>query len=402
MPRRRPPHHTPDEEAKWVFRATDGIVVEFNESEAGVESMTMYQAGQEFNMPRIDVASEPLPTVDDILALRDTDSRKVAREEIGTYLMTGTIWVPQSGVEGTISTYVSGINRTRSDADFGKFGTTRSAVKGDRAWSEEFGRFEELHGKRLEQAIQSHPATISDDWRDFFDSIRVLNTGELDGRNVYVLSLQRGELPPVTVYVDADTGDVLKSETIVLAKGGIGVPVVERYEDYRQIHGIRIPFRLVSSNEWSGRAVIQYDTIEANVEVNDDIFTLRSSVDTVEPQLPVVQFEGKIPVGTPPPSLIFEGVEYTFGSYKTVDLGESTTFVIDGIDINVTNLELVGTTTEGNTHGIDQGLQVYRSHIAGDANAVYTFTPGESKVNPEDGQIFEFPAEWTRWTASNR
>ena len=82
-------------------------------------------------MPRLDVASEPLPTVDDILALRDTDSRKVAREEMGTYLMTGTVWVPQSGVEGTISTYVSGINRMRSDADFGKFGSTRSAVNGD-------------------------------------------------------------------------------------------------------------------------------------------------------------------------------------------------------------------------------------------------------------------------------
>ena len=118
---------------------------------------------------------------------------------------------------------------------------------------------------------------ISDDWRDFFDSIRVLNTGELDGRKVYVLKLQRGELPPVTVYVDADTGDVLRSETIALGLGGIGTPVASRYEDYREVHGIRIPFRIVSSNEESGRSVIQYETIEANVEVSDDIFTLSPS-----------------------------------------------------------------------------------------------------------------------------
>ena len=263
--------YPPDEEGKWAFRATDEVAVAFNESDAGVESMTRYQEGQEFNMPRVDVASEPLPTIDDILALRDTDSRKVAREEMGTYLMTGTIWVPQSGVEGRLSTYVSGINQTRSDLDYGKFGSIRSAVSGDRAWSEIFGRFEELHGKRLEQAME-----ISDDWRDFFDFIRVLNTAELDGRKVYVLKLQRGELPPVTFYVDADTGDLLKSKTIVLAQGGIGISVVSRYEDYREVHGIRIPFRLVSSNESSdpSRAVIQYDTIEINVEVSDDIFTL--------------------------------------------------------------------------------------------------------------------------------
>ena len=151
--------YPPDEEGKWVLRATAEIAFEFNESDAGVESMTRYEAGQKFNMPRLDVASVPLPTVDDILALRDTDSRKVAREEIGTYLMTGTIWVPQSGVEGTLSTYVSGINRMRSDAHYGKFGSTRSAVNGDRAWIEVFGRFEELHGKRLEQAMGHVPSS---------------------------------------------------------------------------------------------------------------------------------------------------------------------------------------------------------------------------------------------------
>ena len=272
--------YPPDDDAKWVFRATDEVAVEFDESDSGVESMTMYQAGQEFNMPRLDVASEPLPTLDDILALRDTDSQKVARAEIGTYLMTGTTWVPQSGVQGTVSTYVSGVDQLRVDADYGKFGSFRSAVNGDRAWSENFGRFEELHGKRLEQALQDHPAAISDDWRDFFDSIRVLYTEELDGRKVYVLKLKRGELPVVTVYVDAETGDLLKTETIVLARGDIGIPVVQRYEDYREVvHGMRIPFRLVSSNELSGRSVIQYDTIEANVEANDDIFTLSRPVE---------------------------------------------------------------------------------------------------------------------------
>ena len=101
-------------------------------------------------------------------------------------------------------------------------------------------------------------------------------------------------------------------------------------------------------------------------------------------------------------SLKFDGVDYVHTSYAELPSGESALFVIDGIEVNVTNLELVGTTTEGRAPGIDQGLKVYRSPIAGDADAVYTFTPGRSKVNPEDGQIFEFPAEWTRWTATDR
>ena len=55
--------YPPDEEGKWAFRAIDEIAVGFNESDAGVESMTRYQAGQEVIIPRLDVASEPLPTV---------------------------------------------------------------------------------------------------------------------------------------------------------------------------------------------------------------------------------------------------------------------------------------------------------------------------------------------------
>ena len=103
--------------------------------------------------------------------------------------------------------------------------------------------------------------------------------------------------------------------------------------------------------------------------------------------------------GSPLPSLTFDGVGYVHSGYAELPSGEGAVFVIDGIEINLDDLEMVGTTYEGNTPGISEGLQVYRSTVTGDANAVYTFTPGQSIVNPEDGQIFEFPAAWTRWTA---
>ncbi len=105
--------------------------------------------------------------------------------------------------------------------------------------------------------------------------------------------------------------------------------------------------------------------------------------------------------GSPMPSLTFDGVGYVHSGYAELPSGEGTVFVIDGIEINLDDLEMVGTTYEGNTPGISEGLQVYRSTVTGDAIAVYTFTPGETHVNPEDGQIFEFAAAWTRWTASS-
>ena len=75
---------------------------------------------------------------------------------------------------------------------------------------------------------------------------------------------------------------------------------------------------------------------------------------------------------TPLASLIFEGAEYTFSGYLIVATGEPTAFVIDGVDVNVAKLEAVGTTNKGNTSGLSERLQVYRSTVTGDANAVYT------------------------------
>ncbi len=59
----------------------------------------------------------------------------------------------------------------------------------------------------------------------------------------------------------------------------------------------------------------------------------------------------------------------------------------------------VGTTNEGNTPGIQEGLLVYQ--LKDDRTTdVYTFYASEDAVNPEDGQIFEGQDVWTRWTTA--
>jgi len=266
--------YPPDEEGIWVFRVSEDFTLRFSETADGrVESLTYYQAGEEYIMPRVE--GELLPTVEEVLALRDTDSRKAAIEEMGTYRINGTLYSPQSGVGGTFSTYVSGNERYRVDSDYGKYGYSRMALNGDQAWVESsFGPFDELHGDFLEQAKRDHPASMDGDWRDFYDSIQMLHSDNLDGQEVYVLQLKRGELPPVTIFVDIATGDVLKSIAVVLQEGGIGIPVTTEYEDYREVHGVRIPFRAISSNEQSGGMTVQYESIEVNLDIDDNFFIL--------------------------------------------------------------------------------------------------------------------------------
>lgn len=266
--------YPPDEEGIWVFRVSEDFTLRFNETQdEQIESLTYYQAGDEFLMTRVEDTS--LPTVEELLALRQTDSRKAALNEMGTYRMDGTIRSPQSGVEGTFSMYVSGIERYRIDFDYGRYGYSRTALNGDQAWVESsFGPFDELHGKLLEQAKRGHPEAEFGDWRDFYDSIQVLRSDNIDGQEVYVLELECGDLPPVTVFVDITTGDVLKSVVVAIQEGGIGIPITTIYEDYREVNGVRISFRAISSNEHSGQVIIQSEIIEVNLDIDDEFFIL--------------------------------------------------------------------------------------------------------------------------------
>jgi len=266
--------YPPDEEGIWVFRVSEDFALRFNKTPDGfIESLTYYQAGEEFLMPRVE--GQLLPTVEEILASRETDSRKAAIEEMGDYKISGTIHSVQSGVQGTFTTYVSGNDRYRSDSDYGWYGYSQTAVNGDQVQvKSSFGPFDEVHGTRMEQAKLGHPSVEVGDWREFYDSIQVLRFDNLSGQEVYIMELERGNLPPETIFVDADTGDILKCVVIALQEGDIGIPVTTQYEDFREIHDLRIPFRAISSNEQSGRTIIQYETIEINLDFEDSLFIL--------------------------------------------------------------------------------------------------------------------------------
>jgi len=266
--------YPPDENDKWVFRVTPNISVSFNETSTGqVDSLIMYEAGQEFILPQIE--SKALPTVADIMALRDAEGNEAALEAMGNHRIDSTIYSAQSGVRGTVSTYVAGPDKYRADADYGKYGYSSTVLNGERAWVESsFGPFKELRGQLLEQAKQGHPYVMTSDWRDYFDSIKVLRVDVLDNKEVYVVELKAGDLPTMTVFVDAVTGDVLLSEIISIQEGGIGIPVTIRSEDFREVHGIRVPSRSISSNEQSGRTIVEDETIETNIQLDDDFFIL--------------------------------------------------------------------------------------------------------------------------------
>ena len=271
--------HPPDEEDKWQFRNNDVkmIAVSFSEGEFGaIESMTMYESGQQFEMPR-NQDTEDLLSLEEVFDLARLDERQDMLASAAPLRYRGKARFAQSGVAGTHEMIFDASERYRSDLEFGKFGSIHNAVNRDEGWSDlSFREFDELKGRWLDLARLSHPAIYLGDWRPFLDEIRVTDWDEIEGRKVIVLEMRHGDLPLMKTSIDAETGDILKIDAPVETPElpGIKFPSVTFYRDWRETGGIRVPHTIVLETEQNGRLIMTITEVETDVTLADDAFIL--------------------------------------------------------------------------------------------------------------------------------
>ena len=90
-----------------------------------------------------------------------------------------------------------------------------------------------------------------------------------------MVELIAGKLPPITVYLDAENGDLLKLATRVLASdSGMEVPIRILFEEHSEKDGIRMPRRSVSSNDMSGSVVSEITSVESDLDIDPALFKL--------------------------------------------------------------------------------------------------------------------------------
>jgi CubicO group peptidase (beta-lactamase class C family) len=281
--------HPPDTEGRWYFRLSKRAYLTFAEpdSESGkIPSFTYHEGEAHLRYERIEEDTKKLPgegkktqmfsSVEDILALRKTEERKAALQKLGLFRMTGSAQMFQSAVKGKLTWYVDGIERHYQSQDYGRFGQISVAVDGLKGQRKTpYLPMIGLRGKYLEQARLAHPGAVFGDWRDFYSSIQFLHPDEWNDKKVFILQMSGREVPPVRAVVDAQTGDLLQSQTSILRFGSsLRLPETIVYEDYRDVHGLRIPFRIVTNSNYSGRTVLEIEYIETNLKRQDTHFQI--------------------------------------------------------------------------------------------------------------------------------
>jgi CubicO group peptidase (beta-lactamase class C family) len=264
----------PDATGRLLPRSKMGFTITFEESPTGAVSAMNFQRPGALPVIRLTPVASTLPTVDEIMALRRLPSASAT----ATMRITGTVRFPQSGVAGRFSSSTAGDDRLRTDVDLDVSVQMRTILNKGRASRTVAGaQSTELTGKQLAQMRLGHPSVLFGDWRKYYDGIRVVRAGVFGGRKVFGVQLESAGLPPMLVAVDAETGDVLQTQqTMWSAEQGaaVALQVATTYSDYREVGGMRVPHRYITSNDTTGRVMFQVERVEVGVTLAPDIFEI--------------------------------------------------------------------------------------------------------------------------------
>jgi hypothetical protein len=264
----------PDAAGRWAFGETEpGVSVSFDRTDAGdVTGIRLWQNDTQLLHFRRIARDRDLPSIEQVMAFRREKQGGDRIDALRSLEIHGKLRAGSAELDNRIVAAGSDrvIRRVSAPA-----GTETTLVAGGRVWKRSPGRpAEELGGVWRDEAVRINPLARLRDWRETAVGVRVASRDRLGDEAVWVVRVEGEFLPPSTRYVSTKTGLLLKEEAWVTAKGVGTVPLTVRYEDYREVAGVQIPFRLSSESRVTGKQVMQFTEARANPEITKKTFAV--------------------------------------------------------------------------------------------------------------------------------
>jgi hypothetical protein len=154
-------------------------------------------------------------------------------------------------------------------------GIETTVLDGPRARKHSPGQpVQELTGLWRDEALRISPLARVRDWRETFGRVQVAGKDRVGEDEVWIVRVSCEFLPPLTRYVSTHSGLLVKEEAWITAKGQGTVPITILYEDYRDVAGVKLPFRLTSESAVTGKQILQVTEAKPNTAIGEDTFTL--------------------------------------------------------------------------------------------------------------------------------
>jgi CubicO group peptidase (beta-lactamase class C family) len=260
------PLRWPDREGRWALDAPVEAYLEFDRTDTGfVTQATLFQGPVILPLRRIE-QEEPLPlTIDELLEQVAEGYGTAVADELGPIYLEGTLRHVHQGLTGAVKAWFDGIDRFRLEVDYGAFGESRYYLNGSQSHRASLIERPEDTDDPFFAILLANPAAQFGDWFDVFDDLEVVRAEVSHARRLYVVKgVREGEIP-VTRYIDAKSGRIVREQG---ARFGIDMPSdLIWYEDFRDLgNGVWIPFRQTVEVPDHGESVLQFQRVELGHE----------------------------------------------------------------------------------------------------------------------------------------
>jgi hypothetical protein len=246
----------------------------------GAASPTLYAAIPEPGSGRADVpvpSDRKLPSANQILdKYLQAVGGAAALQRISTRVEKGTLISGDSKYPYEI--YTKAPNK-RSAITHQPDGEALSVFNGTSAWLEITapsppGR--DLTPSETAAAKVEADLRFALDARQLLQGLNVLPAEKIDGKEMYVVLGKPEGMRRVRLYFDEQSG--LLTRVVRYSEVPLGFsPVQIDYADYREVDGVKIPFRRTQSRP-SGHSIVQIETVQHNVPIDDAKFSKSSAL----------------------------------------------------------------------------------------------------------------------------
>ena len=198
--------------------------------------------------------------------------------KLNSRVVTATVDLEQQGVKANATSWVKAPNRTATETKMTALGKEIATsweyfdgVNGEESYS--FAPVEKYTGKRLEDVKLSADFYSMLDWKSKYKNIAITRVAKVGDEEAYAVEFEPEKGTKFTEYYSTKTFLLLRREGVVASStSSREIPYSIRFEDYREVDGVKVPFRQINNNPGNGDIVTIITSVKHNVPIEDKIF----------------------------------------------------------------------------------------------------------------------------------
>jgi CubicO group peptidase (beta-lactamase class C family) len=202
-------------------------------------------------------------------------------KKLSSRVTTATVDLEQQGVKATATSWAKAPNKTATESKMTAIGKEIATgweffdgTGGEEAYS--FAPADKYTGKRLEDVRLASDFYSMLDWKSKYKTITISRIAKVGDEEACAVEFEPEKGTKFTDFYSTKTFLLLKREGIVPSStSNISIPYSVKFEDYRDVDGVKLPFRQINNSAGNGDIVTVVTSVKHNVPVDDNLFAPR-------------------------------------------------------------------------------------------------------------------------------